>query len=334
MFSDILKSKIRHIAASAYYATGHFKTRLKGNVAILMYHRVLSRKELDQQYIQPGMYVLDDVFDMQMRFMKEHFHVISFQELLDIWENKSFDESKRYCVITFDDGWLDNYTNAYPILKKYDIPATIFLPTAYIGTNKWFWPDKLAFLLMQFAKASYKLPSSILTKFPWLRDFSIDEIESVINEWKIFTEQEIEDRIVEVAEALKLELPEDRKILNWQEIEEMSGHNISFGSHSSNHKILTNHTADVVQKEVVDSMSVLRNQQINYLNVFCYPNGNSNDVIAEIVKNSGYAAAVTTKSGLEQGVPDNRFSLKRTGVHNDITSTESLFAFHLYRVTR
>lgn len=328
-----MKSVIRRAFASAYYATGHFKTRLKGKVAILMYHRVLSKKELDQHYVQPGMYVLDDVFDMQMRFMKEHFHIISFQELLNIWENKNFDETKRYCVITFDDGWLDNYTNAYPTLKKYDIPATIFLPTSYIGTNKSFWPDKLAFLLLKIATLSYKLPDSILSKYPWLRDFHIDRIESVINEWKVSTEQEIEHRIDEVAEALKLELPEDRKILNWQEIEEMSRDKISFGSHSSTHKILTNHTAEVVQKEVVDSLSVLRNQQINYLNVFCYPNGNYNDAIAEIVKDAGYDAAVTTKLGVEKGVPGNRFSLKRTGVHNDITSTESLFAFHLYRVT-
>ena len=118
MLSGILKSKIRRIAASVYYATGHLKTRLKGKVTILMYHRVLSEKELAQQYVQHGMYVLDNVFEKQMQFLKEHFQILSFIELLNLWKENKFDKSKRYCVITFDDGWLDNYIYAYPILKK------------------------------------------------------------------------------------------------------------------------------------------------------------------------------------------------------------------------
>lgn len=338
MFSDILKSKIRHIAASAYYATGHYKTGLTGKVAILMYHRVLSKKELSQLYVQPGMYVLDDVFEMQMRFLKEQFNIISFNELLSIWNKKIFDETKRYCVITFDDGWLDNYTNAYKILKKYDIPATIFLPTAYISTNNWFWPDKLAFLLRQFADVSNKRPStlskSVLTKYPWLNDFRMERIESAIKEWKVINEEEIERRIDEIADMLKIELPKNRMVLNWQEIKEMSSNKISFGSHSSTHKILTNHITDVVRKELEYSMSVLRAKQINYANVFCFPNGNYNEVIAGMVRDAGYDAALTTEFGLEGGVPNNHFNLKRIGIHNDISSTLPLFAFHLSGINR
>lgn len=335
MLSDILKSKIRGIAASGYYKTGHYKTRLMGKVAILMYHRVLSKKELSQLYVQPGMYVLDDVFEMQMRFLKEQFNIISFNELLSIWNKKTFfDETKRYCVITFDDGWLDNYTNAYQILKKNDIPATIFLPTAYIGTSKWFWPDKLACLLRQLVTVSYTLSPSVLSKYPWLRDFRIEGIESVIMEWKVLAEEEIEERIDELAELLNLELSEERRFLNWQEIEEMSRHKISFGSHSSTHKILTNHATDVVRKEVVDSITALRGKQVNYVNIFCFPNGNYNEETAEIVKNAGYDAAVTTEFGLENGVSSNPFCLKRIGMHNDISSTAPLFAFQLSGISR
>jgi len=329
----ILKPFIRHILASGYYATGHFKTALRGKVAILMYHRVLSEKEISQEYVHPGMYVMDKVFDMQMRLLKERFHVISLKELLCIWEKKTFDETKRYCVITFDDGWLDNYAYAYPILIKYDIPATIFLPTALIGTNRWFWHDKVTFLLQQYASGSYNRPSKssteLLFKYPWLNNVRMEQLDSVITDWKILVEDEIERRLEEIADGLKIEFPPERKLLNWQEIEEMSRHNISFGSHSSTHKILTLYNPEVVQKEIEDSMNSLQNKQINYVSAFCYPNGNYNKEITNMVKAAGYKAAVTTTSGLEDGSSDPPFSLSRVGIHNDISSTIPLFLYRL-----
>src|SRR4030042_3672630 len=59
----------------------------------------------------------------------------------------------RKCAITFDDGWLDNYRTAFPILKKYEVPATVFLPAAVVGTDHWFWFDHLMELGKQAATA-------------------------------------------------------------------------------------------------------------------------------------------------------------------------------------
>lgn len=93
----MLKSAIRHIIASAYYSTNHYLTRLKGKVTILAYHRVVTEKECNQYYIQPGMYVRDDVFEKQMRFLKDHFKVLSFSELLFHWKERKWDKNGRYC---------------------------------------------------------------------------------------------------------------------------------------------------------------------------------------------------------------------------------------------
>ena len=75
--------------ASGYFATGHFLRRLQGKVVILMYHRVLSEKELKEQFVQPGMYVRSDVFELQTQFLKEHFQILSFIELLNLWKENS-----------------------------------------------------------------------------------------------------------------------------------------------------------------------------------------------------------------------------------------------------
>ena len=356
MLTQKFKLLTRRAVAATYYATNHYLTRLKGKVIILMYHRVVTEKELNQYYIQPGMYVKKDVFEMQMKFLKEHFEIISLSELLKLWKDKKLDESKRYCVITFDDGWLDNYIYAYPILKKYKIPATIFLPTSYIGTSQWFWPDKLSYLLNHYynngngALHKYKVSIPLLVKEARLPSVGqglgentkgnkfqtlisgkdIEEsIESAIETCKGLPDEEINKLIASLSEALGKKIPVERLLLNWQEIEELSENGISFGSHSCNHIILTKLGAEELQNETAASLHVLKEKRINYVPVFCYPNGDYADKIIEQVKQAGYTAAVSTRFGCEGNTTKELFDLKRIGIHNDISSTIPLFIFHL-----
>ncbi|HEC99967.1 MAG TPA: hypothetical protein ENN18_06270, partial [Proteobacteria bacterium] len=120
-----VKSLLRSGISLALYATGLPLVLTRGKVAILMYHRVLEPEETAG--VQPGMYVTTATFRKHMKFLAAHFKVISSQELLERLKNKSFKDAARYCVITFDDGWRDNYSNAYPVLREYGFPATIFL---------------------------------------------------------------------------------------------------------------------------------------------------------------------------------------------------------------
>src|SRR6266581_7831752 len=104
-----LKAGVRRLMATTYYGTGRFKARLRGKVVILTYHRVLTPNELNVEFVQPGMYVLADVFESQMRFLSEQFRMLPMGELFRRWCNGGLDDDGRYCVVTFDDGWLDNY---------------------------------------------------------------------------------------------------------------------------------------------------------------------------------------------------------------------------------
>ena len=328
-----MKSTIRQSLAWGYYRSGHFLSRLQGKAVILTYHRVLSEKELSEQFVQPGMYVRDDVFEMQMRFLREHFEILSFSELLSLWKNKLWDKRTRYCVITFDDGWLDNYLYAYPILKKYQIPATIFLPTGFIGTSEWFWPDRIGYLLARYVKASVQQPLDFLCdRYPLLkraRGDGVEQINSIIETCKELPEEEIERMIEEMSQELGLDSPPGRIVMNWSEVEKMSASGVSFGSHSATHKILTTISTKDVENELKVSLKTLKRENVTAVPVFCYPNGNFTHTIAEQVKEAGYEAAVTVRFGFETQKPANLFELKRIGVHNDITSTVPLFSWHL-----
>ncbi|MBA3753689.1 MAG: polysaccharide deacetylase family protein, partial [Nitrospira sp.] len=213
-----------------------------------MYHRVLTSGEASRQSVQPGMYVLDTVFAQQMTFVKENFTVLSFQELLTLWQSGKWNDQARYCVVTFDDGWLDNYRHAYPILKRLGLPATIFLPTDYVGSDEWFWPDQLSFLLKvvadrqvmvedintiegvlsRFLNGDIRLPLETLACCEQVTDH-------IIHRCKPLPIQRIRELIETLAFGLKVSLPNDRVIVNWDEVREMSRHALSFGSHSCSH---------------------------------------------------------------------------------------------------
>ena len=117
--------------------------------------------------------------------------------------------------------------------------------------------------------------------------------------------------------------------MHWGEVEEMSNHRISFGSHSCTHKIFTTLSTQEVQKEVSDSMCTLRGKPINYVLVLAYPNGNYNEEIIAAVKAAGYQAAVSTQFGFEGPSSTDLFRLKRVGMHHDISASLPLFSFHI-----
>jgi len=345
IFTDSVRFKLRQILAKMYYLTGFYKRIHKGKVIILMYHRVVKDDDPGINYIQPGMYVTESSFELQMQFIHREYEVISFNDLLVASNKNGLHKNKNYCVVTFDDGWLDNYQNAFPVLKKYNIPATIFLVTSFVGKRDWFWPDKLG-LIFQYCNKHYLLAE--LLKFTPNKRVEVDLLKqfvAILKEHINLDDATLIDKLIEAIKPHGVEpinellefisnlFPEKIKLeritLNWDEIDEMSKQGISFGSHTCNHKLLTMVPIAEVERELIDSMAILKKKVTKYTPVFCYPNGYYNEVIKEMVEKAGYTAAVTTKYGIEDRSLHDRYTLKRIGLHNDISRTLSMFVFHI-----
>ena len=114
---------------------------------IFVYHKVQPAFSRGEYLGIPG-----QIFDRHIRFIKDNFKVISLEDGLDvIYKNNS---KNIYAAINFDDGYMDNYYNAYPVLQKYKIPATIFLTTDIMGVSHTFWWDRL-FNLVYSMKTDY-----------------------------------------------------------------------------------------------------------------------------------------------------------------------------------
>lgn len=338
-----LRVDLRKIISFFVFPLSLYKIVSKNrSLIILNYHRILPLKEVKNLIIQPGMYVEEKVFERQILFLKKYFHILSFPEYLRKKEDKDMSLNKRYCLITFDDGWLDNYEYAFPILKKYNIPATIFIPVSFIGTNRLFWQDKIAYILKHANKEKTKDIFKLASKYEininkllheffasktWERKILL--FDQIINQLKKERYELICAFITGLSSAFDLSIKE-REILNWSEIKEMSRKGISFGSHGMNHKILTRLSLKKARFEIQESHHILcQKRDINYVPVFSYPNGDYNSEICKIVAESGYKAAVTAKFGYNDIYYSPDYTMYRIGIHNDIASNKALFSFHL-----
>jgi peptidoglycan/xylan/chitin deacetylase (PgdA/CDA1 family) len=334
---NALKAGTRRVVAHVAQAAGLSLAALKGRVVVLAYHRVVSSRELARQPIQPGMYVHVDSFERQMRFLKDWFAVLPLAEVLDRWETGRWDPGRRYCAITFDDGWRDNHTYAYPILTRYGLPSTIFVCTDLVGTDRWFWPDRLLYLVREAARKPWHVtPRSLLARIlpggkvgAPARGSPGDLAEHAIAVLKGKTEREIEDVLEGFRRDLDVPWPAERVLLDWREVEEMSRGGVSFGSHGCSHRILTLCSDDDVEREVAGSLRTLTGKSVNVVPVFAFPNGSYDDRVLRHLRKAGYRAALTTDSGHEGLLGGDPFRIRRIGIHDDVTRSVSLFTFHL-----
>ena len=340
------KAMAWRILAGLYVASGMGWIRHRGRVVILTYHRVVSDHMVMDEHIQPGMYVRGQSFETHVAYLRKRFTIISLDELLDLWRTSRLKSDQSYCVITFDDGWKDNYQFAFPVLMKYRVPATIFLATEFIGTARWFWPDQMMFLLEKCrqhttCEADRKAFSTVLAETAGVMLSAADgmfrrvetgtpiDANVIIEFCKGVEVSRIHQIIDRLSHALHLDLPTHRVLLNWDEVREMAGNGVTFGSHSGSHRIMTQIPLSDVKTELIDSKKTMLAQGIKPVPVFCYPNGNFDWDIQELVRESGYLAAVGCEVGLEGVKPSDLFALKRVSLHEDSSASVPLLAFAL-----
>ena len=268
---------------------------------VLYYHRVCDRS--NDLLSSPDLIVYRDNFAKQMKFLKENFNVVSLDDIArGIIEGNKV--SRRDIAITFDDGYVDNYTHAFPILKDLGLPATIFLTTEYIGTARLFWWDKLGLIFKEMKGKEVNWRSFPLDLFSSelidLFDSALQRKEKRTPLTNYLKKIGIKGRskIIEFLEEKFIKgtdiSPSDRLFLSWDEIKEMSFHNITFGSHSHSHSILTETENEEVIRELIVSRNLIKNHTGINVTAFSYPDGSLNERTKNHVIDVGYKYAVQT----------------------------------------
>jgi peptidoglycan/xylan/chitin deacetylase (PgdA/CDA1 family) len=298
----------------------------RGTVFILMYHKVGPNPS---PYF--GASVSPDTFEKQIHFFLKHYRIVALEELVNLHK---FEGRKAIISITFDDGYQGVYRWAFPVLKKYNVPATIFLTTGFTDTHKIIWHDYLAWILYA-AKKKFRANPTSLTGLPEevavpVKDILLSGDEDYLNiqllreialSLKYITDEgrgRIFDRLTELL-AIEVPLEFERAMLSWDEIREMSRHNIYFGAHTKTHPVLSNLSSERAKSEIVGSKTEIENYIQTAVTTFAYPFGKEGDFTEENVsqiQDCGLKLACTAIRGKEFLPLENPYTLKRRAVED------------------
>jgi peptidoglycan/xylan/chitin deacetylase (PgdA/CDA1 family) len=287
----------------------------KSQVAIIAYHRVSPNN--DNWSLKP---IRPDNFEKQIVYFRRNYEILSLENLSTlIKEGKRLPE--KGITITFDDGYRDNYIYAYPILKRYQIPATIFLTTGHISSDKLFWWDKIGYIVNHTRMR--RLCLNDLGDFP-LPLGSKDLVVSKITEkLKRISEDRKTYLIEQLTKISKVDIPSGLAkefILSWNDIKEMTKNGINFGAHTVNHPILANLPIQQAQWEIIESKKNIEEELCKEIDTFSYPNGSYLDFNSEIIdfiKENKFICSVSISPQKLVSLNDDLFALGRILANED-----------------
>jgi peptidoglycan/xylan/chitin deacetylase (PgdA/CDA1 family) len=308
-----IKRYIKKIAAEFIKTTGTVKLSAWSketasfSIPILTYHRILPKPIIEQVYSSPDIIVSSQSFEKQMQFIAETCNAISLKSYIVSVKNQ-LTLPKRTVIITFDDGWKDNFNYAFPILKRLKIPATIFLTTGYIEQKDIFWQEQIRYLLhiIKDNKQTKLELKNYLIKFkndlPELSKISslnIIDDENIITILKSIDQKLHNNFINELMKILNYpQLPYHmHDFLDWNDIRIMKNHGLEFGSHTVNHLLLDKTDKDTLWNELKKSKEQIEMRIGEEVYALAYPNGNFNNDVIEAAQKTGYLCAVTTIEG-------------------------------------
>ena len=338
-----MKRKIKLFLSSIFFYSQLFRSvRLWHNfndkkLTVLTFHRVTNGKLASQGL--PTISITMKNFELLIQFIKKHFQVISLHEFLTCVQEES--KLPPNCLIlSFDDAYKELLPNALPVLKKNQLPAILFVPTAAVDEESTFWWDAVYSFLKNAQPSDFDQKVSndrviqpylerfekVIAQLPEERDRSIcDLIESLQS-----LNAEIRERVLDYFQTFYQDsslrnhtLP---GVLKWSELKKFSDSVFEIGSHTVNHQFLSSVSEKDVKNELEHSKDVLENHLSREVSCFSYPGGKYNEKTVQLVGEAGYACAFTSDVGLNS-LSGNLYKLKRINISDDnLINSKGLFS--------
>jgi peptidoglycan/xylan/chitin deacetylase (PgdA/CDA1 family) len=296
---------------------------LSNGVYCFNYHRI---GDEDKCLFDPNVFSCTaEQFEEHIVFYNQEFTVISIEQLIaKIEANLAID--KKYAIVTFDDGYIDNYTVAYPILKKYQTPAAFYITTDYLDEPHIPWWDEIAWLIRHSKVNSIQLKG-------WNEAIDIstgsiaNKVRAVLRVIKLEQEHTMADKIAELTNVCQCSMPDELRntplFISWEHAEEMSNNGMHIGSHTLSHTILSHLPEAVQANEIMKSKIRIEEKLSKEVTSIAYPVGGKTaftETTQKLAKESNYKLAFSFIPGVIHSFDKSeRFQLNRLPVDGNCT---------------
>ncbi len=290
----------------------------RDSLLVLNYHRIGNP---DDDLFDPGIFsATAEEFNAQIAHLKSYLSPVTLEEALAFAAGTLKDKARRCRVlITLDDGYLDNYSVAYPILRSHGMQGVFFLTTGLVGSCNLPWWDRIAYTVKTARRRSFNL------RYPAGLAVNIDgnglanSLRAILMLYKTSENADPERFIRELAEeAQGVEAPEtQRRFLNWDEARDMIRGGMVIGSHTRAHHVLSQLEPQRQFEELSGSRAILKENLGVEPEVVAYPVGGKatfNSKTQMLAREAGYRAAFSFHGGMNLPGKTNPFDVKRAVV--------------------
>ncbi|GAB4345549.1 MAG: polysaccharide deacetylase family protein [Gammaproteobacteria bacterium] len=329
--------RIKYILAEVFFRLGILRwlmrTRLRGKTVVLMYHRVLPETAWEDSLSSDGIIVTPETFRQHLRWLKEELEVLDLGQFR-IWLSGNKLLQRPGCLITFDDGWYDNYTHALPLLREANVPAVFFLATDYIGTTQTFWQEQLGQALWRLVQRTDNDARTFLTELQLnnLADQPSDMqkplIIHAVRKLKELDWKEIEDILQRAINLSGIVGPGEDRFMDWDQVRALQTYGMTICSHGTDHRLLPSLDNTQLNENLKGSRKQLCKELGTEIDGLAYPNGDYDNRVVDTAVAAGYRIAFTTESGpTSQG--DDPMRLRRINIFEHVTSSPAMLACRL-----
>jgi peptidoglycan/xylan/chitin deacetylase (PgdA/CDA1 family) len=292
----------------------------KPQLLVLNYHRIGNPEET--LYDSGVFSATAESLEEQVRFLKLNLEIIDLEEAIDIAEKRTRLRDTRV-LLTFDDGYRDNYDLAFPILRAYGVQGVFFLPTAFIGTDSIPWWDEIANLIQRAITGTIRLPGLPDRTFDLADSNRRPAIDAALALYKSLPASAGERFLNDLAERCQIERcnGKERLFATWEEVGEMVRGGMAIGSHTHNHKVLSRTSEEDQTHELSLSKRILEERLGVPVTALAYPVGLPDSfslTTRELARQIQYRIAFSFHGGFNRGDCVEPFNVRRQAICNPI----------------
>ena len=264
---------------------GQNKYFCKNTFSIFLFHGVIKKNNFGVRNYNKK-HILENDFYNFLKEIKKNSEIIPIENII---EGFNFNENKKKCIITFDDGFENNYNVAAPILDDLNIPATFYFSTDFIENNTMSWIDKIEYCIENTSEKEIKVP--------WLqkkisiknKDKKIKFLEFLRKKIKKDLKFNYDNFVSYIFDATKIKKIQslnseiDKKI-SWAQVNKLKSNKLfTIGGHSHEHLSFGTLSNNELKKQVDTSFGLFSKRISHRLKHYSYPEGQKIDYNKRII---------------------------------------------------